>query len=101
MNIASGIPKFFPLTMIQQEGNPYVRDDTIFITVMIDFGNIPERIFTYVLSLNPRSTMHIQQMLIKQEAQGEVLQQPHEIDIDEYGISCEETRRDENVTNDH
>ncbi|CAF1439818.1 unnamed protein product, partial [Rotaria sp. Silwood1] len=24
MNIASGIPKFFPLTMIQQEGNPYV-----------------------------------------------------------------------------
>ncbi|CAF4051846.1 unnamed protein product [Rotaria sordida] len=69
--------------------------------IMIDFGNIPERIFTYVLSLNPRSTMHIQQMLIKQEAQGEVLQQPHEIDIDEYGISCEETRRDENVTNNH
>ncbi|CAF1363406.1 unnamed protein product [Rotaria sordida] len=67
MNIASGIPKFFPLTM----------DST------------------------RRSTMHIQQMLIKQEAQGEVLQQPHEIDIDEYGISCEETRRDENVTNDH
>jgi len=36
MNIASGIPEFFPLAMIQQEGNPYVRDDTMFIKVMVD-----------------------------------------------------------------
>jgi hypothetical protein len=39
MNIGSGIPKFVPLAMIKQEGNPYVRDDTMFIKVMVDLGN--------------------------------------------------------------
>ena len=34
MNIASGIPKFAPLTVIEQEGNPYVRDDTMFIKII-------------------------------------------------------------------
>ncbi|CAF4745666.1 unnamed protein product, partial [Rotaria sp. Silwood2] len=40
MNIASGIPKFCPLKIIQQEGNPYIRDDVMFIRIMIDLGNI-------------------------------------------------------------
>ncbi|CAF4410310.1 unnamed protein product, partial [Adineta steineri] len=35
MNIASGIPKFVPLGMIQQEGSPYVQNDTMFIKIMI------------------------------------------------------------------
>lgn len=69
MNIASGIPKFFPLAMIQQEGNPYVRDDTMFIKVMIDFGDVPETLLPYTLSLNPELPMHVQQMMIKQEAE--------------------------------
>ncbi|CAF1234435.1 unnamed protein product [Rotaria sp. Silwood1] len=42
MNIASGIPKFFPLAMIEQEGNPYVRDDTMFIKILVDFGDMPK-----------------------------------------------------------
>ena len=29
MNIASGIPKFCPLTIVHQDNNPYVRDDTM------------------------------------------------------------------------
>jgi hypothetical protein len=67
MNIASGIPKFFPLPMIQQEGNPYVRDDTIFIRIMIDFGNMPRTLLRYALSLNPGLPMYIQQIMIRQE----------------------------------
>ncbi|CAF3814798.1 unnamed protein product, partial [Rotaria sordida] len=75
MNIASGIPKFFPLTMIQQENNPYVRDDTIFIKVLVDFGDIPKTLLPYVLSLNPGLPMHIQQLAIKQEAERRAQQQ--------------------------
>jgi hypothetical protein len=69
MNIASGIPKFFPLAMIQKEGNPYVRDDTMFIKVMIDFGDIPKSLLPYALHLNPGLPTHIQQAMIKQEAE--------------------------------
>ncbi|CAF4972647.1 unnamed protein product [Rotaria sp. Silwood1] len=67
MNIASGIPKFFPLTLIQQEGNPYVRNDTIFIKVMIDFDNLPKTLLPFALSLNPGLPTHVQQHIIKQE----------------------------------
>jgi hypothetical protein len=72
MNIASGIPKFFPLAMIQQEGNPYVRDDTMFIKVMVDFGDMPKTLLPYALSLNPGLPMHIQQTMIQQEVEVEV-----------------------------
>ncbi|CAF4411648.1 unnamed protein product [Rotaria sp. Silwood2] len=75
MNIASGIPKFFPLTLIQQEGNPYVRDDTMFIKVMVDFGDMPKTLLPYALSLNPGLPMHIQQLLIKQETERRAQQQ--------------------------
>jgi TNF receptor-associated factor 2 len=69
MNIASGIPKFFPLAMIQQEGNPYVQDDTMFIRVMVDFGELHKTLLPYVLSLNPGLPTSIQQTMIKQEAE--------------------------------
>ncbi|CAF3821072.1 unnamed protein product [Rotaria sordida] len=69
MNIASGIPKFFPLEIIQQEGNPYVRDDTMFIKIMVDFGEMPKTLLPYALSLNPGLPTHIQQAMIKQEAE--------------------------------
>ena len=52
MNIASGIPKFFLLAMIQQEGNPYVRDDTMFIKIMVDFGDMPKILLPYALTRN-------------------------------------------------
>ncbi|CAF1544353.1 unnamed protein product [Rotaria magnacalcarata] len=76
MNIASGITKFFPLAMIQQDGNPYVRDDTMFIKVVVDFGDKPKTLLPYVSGLNPGLPMHIQQLLIKQEAERTAQQQP-------------------------
>ncbi|CAF1141611.1 unnamed protein product [Rotaria sp. Silwood1] len=76
MNIASGIPKFFPLAMIKQEGNPYVRDDTMFIKILVDFGDIPKTLLPYALSLNPGLPTLIQQMMIKQEAERRTQQQP-------------------------
>jgi hypothetical protein len=69
MNIARGIPKFFPLAMIQQEGNPYVRDDVMFIKVMVDFGDMPKTLLPFALSLNPGLPRHVQQTMIKQEAE--------------------------------
>ncbi len=75
MNNGSGIPKFFPLAMIQQEGNPYVRDDTMFIKVMVDFGDMPKTLLPYALSLNPGLPMHIQQKMIKEEAERRASQQ--------------------------
>ena len=67
MNIASGIPKFFPLAMIQQEGNPYIRDDTMFIKVMVDFGDMPKALLSYALSLNPGIPTSFQHELVKHE----------------------------------
>ncbi len=77
MNIASGIPKFFPLELIQQEGNPYVRDDAMFIKVMVDFGDMPYTLLPYALSLNPGLPMHIQQSMIIQEALKRTCSQHH------------------------
>ncbi|CAM4846316.1 unnamed protein product [Rotaria magnacalcarata] len=76
MNIASGIPKFFPLAMIQQDGNSYVRDDTMFIKVMVDFNDMPKTLLPYAVSLNPGLPMYNQQLLITQEAERRAQQQP-------------------------
>ena len=65
MNIASGIPKFFPLNRIEQQDNPYVRDDTMFIKVLIDFDNIPKTLLPYALSLNVGLPNGFQQELIR------------------------------------
>jgi hypothetical protein len=78
MNIASGIPKFFPLAMIQQEGNPYVRDDTMFIKIMVDFGDMPKTLLPYALSLNPGLPTQVQQLFIKQEAERRAQQLPQQ-----------------------
>ncbi|CAF1037142.1 unnamed protein product [Rotaria sp. Silwood1] len=67
MHIASGIPKFFLLEAIQEEGSPYVRDDTMFIKVMVDFGETLKTLLPYALSLNPGLPTHIQQAMIQQE----------------------------------
>jgi hypothetical protein len=61
--------------MIQQEGNPYVRDDTMFIKVMVDFGDMPKTLLPYALSLNPGMPTQIQQIMIRQEAERRARQQ--------------------------
>ncbi|CAF1166699.1 unnamed protein product [Didymodactylos carnosus] len=67
MNIASGIPKFFPLPMIQQEHNNYVREDTMFIKVIVDFADLPKMILPYMLGLNPGLPSLVQEYMIRQE----------------------------------
>ncbi|CAF1060189.1 unnamed protein product [Rotaria sordida] len=67
MNTASGIPKFLPLTIIQQDNNPYVRDDTMFIKAIVDFSDIPKQLVPYTLSVNPGLPILTQHELIKRE----------------------------------
>ncbi|CAF2082952.1 unnamed protein product [Rotaria magnacalcarata] len=69
MNIASGIPKFCSLSVIQPQGNCYIRDDTIFIKIMVDFGDTPKAMLPFALSLNPAFSINVQQTLIKQETE--------------------------------
>ena len=67
MNVASGIPKFVPLTMIQQDNNSYVRNDTMLIKVIVDFGNLPKTVLPYTMALNPGLPILIQRDYIKKE----------------------------------
>lgn len=69
MNIASGIPKFAHLQEIDCENSPYIRDDTVFIKVMIDFFSYPKTLTPFAAALNPALPTRIQQILIKQEEQ--------------------------------
>ncbi|CAF4512445.1 unnamed protein product, partial [Rotaria socialis] len=45
----------FHLEMIQQKSHPYVRDDTIFIKIMVDAGDMS------------KAPIHIQQLSIEKE----------------------------------
>jgi hypothetical protein len=67
MNIASGIPKFVAISTIQQPNNPYVKEDTMYIKVMVDFENLPKTMLPYALSLNPGLPTHVQQRMIQLE----------------------------------
>ena len=67
MNIASGIPKFAPLATVESSDSPYVKNDTMFIKVMVDFENLPKEIIPYALKLNPGLPMPAQQRLIVKE----------------------------------
>jgi hypothetical protein len=69
MNIASGIPRFVPLTIIQQDSNPYVRDDTMFIKILVHFSQISKTVLPYALALNPGLPNQLQQELIKREVE--------------------------------
>ena len=68
MNIASGIPAFVPLsTLLQTEKNLYVRDDTIFIQVLVDFGNLPKELIPYALSLHPALNTELRQAMVREQ----------------------------------
>ncbi|CAF1057036.1 unnamed protein product [Rotaria magnacalcarata] len=68
INISSGAAKLFSLAMIQQKSNPYVRDDTIFIKIMVDVGDMSQ------------APIHIQQLVIEKEVM--LSQQTIETDFD-------------------
>jgi TNF receptor-associated factor 2 len=69
MNIASGIPKFFPLVDLNQpeEINRYIINDTMFIKVFIDFIGLSKSILPFIFSLNIALPIQIQQKLINEE----------------------------------
>ncbi|CAF1098343.1 unnamed protein product [Adineta steineri] len=75
MNIASGIPKFILLSMLEEENSRYVRDDTMFIKVMVDMSDTNKTLLPYMFSLNPGLPIHVQQLLIKQEVERRVQHQ--------------------------
>jgi hypothetical protein len=79
MNIASGIPKFVALSTIQQPDNPYIKGDTMFIKIMIDFGNLPKTMLPYALSLNPGLPKHCQQRMIQQEMERQAQLQSQQV----------------------
>ncbi|CAF4889439.1 unnamed protein product [Rotaria socialis] len=68
INISSGTAKLFLLAMIQQKFHSYVRDDTIFIKIMVDVGEMS------------KAPVHIQQLLIEEEVM--LSQQSIETDFD-------------------
>ncbi|CAF1067296.1 unnamed protein product [Didymodactylos carnosus] len=67
MNIACGIPKFIPLRMIQQDGNNYVRDNTMFIKIVVDFLDLPYVMLPYELFLNPGLPLHVRNHILQQQ----------------------------------
>jgi hypothetical protein len=60
MNIAGGIPKFCPLTFIAQERSCYVRDDTMYIKIRVDFEQTPKDLLPYKLSFNDELPVYLQ-----------------------------------------
>ncbi|CAF2911527.1 unnamed protein product [Rotaria sp. Silwood2] len=91
MNIASGIPKFVRLTMIQQEGTPYVQDDTMFIRVMVDRFNMPKQLLSYTISLNPGFPTYVQEMMMKEETKRRLEQRSRQWTETKKNLSCQET----------
>ena len=67
-NIASGIPKFCPLPMLLQDDNAFVRDNTLFIRIIIALNETPRSLLPFMLTLNPALPAHVQETLISQEA---------------------------------
>lgn len=67
-NIASGIPKFCPLPMLLQDDNAFVRDNTMFIRIVIALNETPRSLLPFMLTLNPALPTHVQDALISQEA---------------------------------
>ena len=69
MNIASGIPRFFPLSYFEQpsETNRYVVNDTMFIKVLIDFIGLPRSMLPFVFSINDGLPARLRHQLIDDE----------------------------------
>lgn len=53
MNIIGGIEKFFNLAIFKQKNSPYVKENAIFIQVIIDFNRAPAALVPYIASLDP------------------------------------------------
>jgi hypothetical protein len=74
LNIGSGISKFIPKSIIQQDNSPYVCDDSIYIKVMITKDCIPSLILPTIMNINPAWPMYIQQEIIQKEIEKHKMQ---------------------------
>ena len=70
-NIPSGIRKFVRLEVLKPQDNSYVRDDTVFIKVIVDFANFSKKLLLFACSLNPALPGPIQHLMIEREKQKE------------------------------
>lgn len=64
-NIASGIPKFVAISTLQQDDNPFVRNNQMFIKVIVDVNDTPKAVIPYVITLNPGLPNHTRKNMIK------------------------------------
>ena len=69
MNIASGIPKFLPLSMLEASNCSYIRDDCLFIRCVVELAIIPKPVIPFVFTINPGLPNHMQQSMIQAEIQ--------------------------------
>lgn len=67
MNIINEISEFVSLDTLRKENNPYIRDNTIFIKTIIDFGTGLKDIESYAVNVNPALPISTQQAMIEQE----------------------------------
>ncbi|CAF0843364.1 unnamed protein product [Rotaria sp. Silwood1] len=63
MNIGCGISKFIPISIIQQDNNSYICDDSIYIKVMVRKYPIPTYILPYIMNIDPALPTHIQEII--------------------------------------
>ena len=66
MNVGYGIPKFIPLSVIQQDNSPYVSDDSMFIRVMIRKNPIPKFLLSDVVNIDPGLPISLQDQKIEE-----------------------------------
>lgn len=66
-NVASGIPKFYPLISLQQDNNPYVREDTLYLKVIVELNETPRSLLPIMLTLNAALPTHVQENMAQQQ----------------------------------
>ena len=67
VNIIHEILEFAPLDSLRKENNSYIRENTMFIKTIIDFGQGLRNLVPYAVNLNPALPIPIQQIMIEKE----------------------------------
>lgn len=67
VNVIHEILEFASLERLRKENNPYIRENTMFIKTIIDFGNGLRNLVPYAVNLNAALPIPIQQTMIEEE----------------------------------
>lgn len=67
MNIASGIPKFAPIHFLTDEKSRFVRNNTIFIRIVVDFLDSSRALLRFAVTIDPGLPESVKQTLIENE----------------------------------